>query len=293
MSRWPVLRRYLSLLAVGALLLVALFGIRRLRSDLGPLERLTEGAHRLAAGDLTTRVEVAGRDEVARLSRAFNVMAQEIEAQTDHRIRLLEELDRANWGALTALARAVDAKSAWTHGHSSRVAAIAVAIATEVGFSASEVRRIRRSALVHDVGKIGVPGVLLDKTGPLTPEETLLVRSHVEQGVRILEPIAGLADVLPIVWQHHERLDGTGYPKGLRDKEIDPGAALVAVADVFEALTTERPYRPPWDLAQVEAHLQRQAGIRYEFRFVEALLRIHRHHGSWLELVPELDRPSA
>jgi putative nucleotidyltransferase with HDIG domain len=198
------------------------------------------------------------------------------------RIKLLDDLDRANWGALTALARAVDAKSPWTHGHSTRVAEIAAAVAAEVGLSAPEIERIRRGCLVHDVGKIGVPSAVLDKVIRLNDAEITTLRSHVEKGARILQPVAGLADILPIVWQHHERLDGSGYPRGLRGAEIDFAAGLVAVADVFEALTANRPYRVAWSGEEVEEYLGSLAGVQFDAGCVEALLRIRGRHRSWL-----------
>lgn len=409
------IRRLLLLLTLGSLLLIVLVGIRRLRSDLGPLEKLAETALLMANGDLSVRVEVGRRDEVGRLSDAFNRMAIELERRfhqvegtrniaasalvaapsaedvarefvaqavplagglevvvalvddaggirrtistsglesgaggdedfarvippvaaragagwvaggadsvwralghgketfalvgllggrveeregrtallngaCDHlalafaHVRVLEDLERANWGALTALARAVDAKSAWTLGHSVRVAEIAAAIATDAGWSERDIRRIRRGCLVHDVGKIGVPNAVLDKAGKLDEAEVAILRSHVEKGARILEPIPGLAEVLPIVWQHHERLDGSGYPNGLYGDEIDPDAALVAVADVFEALTVARPYRAAWELERVEGYLRGLAGVQFDAAAVDGLFRICHRHGCW------------
>jgi putative nucleotidyltransferase with HDIG domain len=277
------LRRYLLLLALGALLLIALIGIRRLRNDLGPLERLTAGARLIADGDLSTRVVATSGDEFAGLSTAFNEMAERLDRQFHQVQEIRDDLERANWGALTALARAVDATSPWTNGHSVRVTEIAVAIAEERGLSAAEVNRIRRGSLVHDVGKIGVPSALLDKVGPLDADEVALLRSHVEKGVRIIEPITGLAEVLTIVSQHHERLDGSGYPGRLRSEEIDPAAALVAVADVFEALTAARPYRSAWAPERVESYLLGRAGIEFDSPSVEALCRIRRRHNSWID----------
>ena len=194
------------------------------------------------------------------------------------RVRLMEDLERANWGALNALARAVDAKSPWTLGHSSRVAEIATILGEEVGWSEDELRVVRRGSLLHDVGKIGVPGKVLDKPARLDPAETALLRAHVDLGVRIIEPVEGLADVLPILAQHHERLDGSGYPKGLRGADIHPQALLVAVADVFEALTAARPYREALTADAAEEHLARRAGTEYAARFVEAL-RVARRKG--------------
>jgi putative nucleotidyltransferase with HDIG domain len=188
------------------------------------------------------------------------------------RVQLMADLERANWGALTALARAVDAKSPWTQGHSSRVAEIAVVLAQELGWSEDVVRVVRRGCLLHDVGKIGVPRAVLDKETRLTTEEMELLRTHVEKGVRIVEPVEGLSEVLPIVAQHHERLDGSGYPKGLRGPEIHVQALLVAVADVFEALTAPRPYRQALSAEAAESYLVRNVDELFDRRSVDALV---------------------
>ena len=192
------------------------------------------------------------------------------------RVHLMEDLERANWGALTALARAVDAKSPWTQGHSSRVAEIAVVLAVELGWSDEAVRVVRRGCLLHDVGKIGVPSAVLDKESRLTPDEMAMLRTHVEKGVRIIEPVEGLSEVLPIVGQHHERLDGSGYPRGLHGAEIDVQALLVAVADVFEALTAPRPYRKALSAQAAESYLVRHVGELFDQRAVDALVSARR-----------------
>lgn len=211
------------------------------------------------------------------------------------RVHLIDELDRANWGTLTALARAVDAKSPWTRGHSERVTGIAVAIGEKLALSAEDLRTLRRGALLHDVGKIGVPSVVLDKSDRLTREEIDLLRSHVEKGVRILEPMEGFRDALPIVSQHHERLDGSGYPLGLRGEEIHPLAALVAVADVFEALSAARPYRAARDPEFGMRFLREGAGVAFDRACVEALERARYDGERWPypELAPTASRTPA
>ncbi len=197
------------------------------------------------------------------------------------RVRLMEDLSRANLGALTVLARAVDAKSSWTHGHSERVVTISLALASELELGDDEQRIIRRGGLLHDVGKIGVPNEILDKASPLTRDEQALMRTHVEKGVRIIEPMESFHDVLPIVWQHHERLDGSGYPRGLSGTAIDPIAALVAVADVFEALTASRPYRIAMTADEALAHLVERSGREFDARVVAALERVRDTSWRW------------
>jgi putative nucleotidyltransferase with HDIG domain len=196
-------------------------------------------------------------------------------------LRSLAELERASIGALTALARAVDAKSSWTRGHAERVAEIAVAIAEEIGWTEPRLGVVRRGALLHDVGKIGVPVAVLDKPDRLTTDEVALLRTHVEKGARILEPIEAFADLLPILWQHHERLDGSGYPRGLEGSQIDPAACIVAVADVFEALTAERPYRGAQDPDATLAYLVARAGGEFDLKPVAALERLRDRSPRW------------
>lgn len=211
------------------------------------------------------------------------------------RVHLIDELDRANWGTLTALARAVDAKSPWTRGHSERVTGISIAIGEQLGLSARDLRTLRRGALLHDVGKIGVPSAVLDKPDRLSADEVELLRSHVEKGVRILEPMEGFRDALPIVAQHHERLDGSGYPNALAGDEIHPLAALVAVADVFEALSAARPYRSARDPEFGMKFLREGVGVTFDRDCVEALERARFDGDRWPypELAPTATRTPA
>jgi len=157
--------------------------------------------------------------------------------------QLVRELSRITWGTLTALARAIDAKSPWTMGHSERVMDVACAIGRDFGLSQAGMRTLRRGALLHDIGKIGIPARILEKTDSLTEEEFDLMRGHAMLGVRILEPITAFADAIPIVMEHHERMDGSGYPMGLVGEAISIYARIVAVADCFDALRSDRPYR--------------------------------------------------
>ena len=158
--------------------------------------------------------------------------------------RLMAELKQLNLGTLTALARAIDAKSHWTSGHSERVTNWAMKIASAIGLPQKELEIIHRGGLLHDIGKIGTPMVILDKAGKLTDEEMEQMREHVRIGARILEPIPGFAECMPIVLQHHEWVDGSGYPEGLKGDEITLHARIFAVADCYDALISDRPYRP-------------------------------------------------
>jgi putative nucleotidyltransferase with HDIG domain len=157
--------------------------------------------------------------------------------------RLVTELKQLHWGTLTALARAIDAKSHWTSGHSERVTGWAMKIAGAMGLSEKDLEIIHRGGLLHDIGKIGTPLAILDKPGKLTDEEMQQMRDHVRIGARILEPIPGFSECMPIVLQHHEWVDGSGYPEGLKGNEITLHARIFAVADCYDALISDRPYR--------------------------------------------------
>ncbi|NNG47980.1 MAG: HD domain-containing protein [Deltaproteobacteria bacterium] len=187
---------------------------------------------------------------------------------------LLEELAQSNWGAMTALARTVDTKSPWTAGHSERVTELALKIGREMGLTAKELDLLHRGGLLHDVGKIGVPGKILDKPDKLTSEEFAMIREHPEKGSRILEPIPAFRDVIPIVSQHHEKFDGKGYPGGLSGEQISLGARILAVADVYDALAADRPYRPAFPPDMVHAIIDKSTGTHFDPVVVQAFQKI-------------------
>ena len=177
---------------------------------------------------------------------------------------LVDELDQLRWGALRAFARAIDAKSPWTAGHSERVTGYAMAIGRRLGLDARQLDLLQRGGLLHDVGKIGVPAGILDAARKLTPEEWAQMRAHPVIGARIVEPIAEFADVLPMVLYHHEKLDGSGYPEGLTGDAIPYFARILAVADVYDALTSDRPYRAGMDPMAALAIIRKDAGSHFD-----------------------------
>jgi putative nucleotidyltransferase with HDIG domain len=185
---------------------------------------------------------------------------------------LVEELELLNWGTLEALARTVDAKSKWTAGHSERVTQLAVKIARVMGCDARTVNALHRAAFLHDIGKIGIPLHILDKPGKLTDEEYELIKKHPEIGARILEPIDAYADVIPIILQHHERFDGKGYPHGDSGDALTLGARILAVADVYDALISKRPYRQGWVQEEVIRWITDESGKHFDPKVVDAFL---------------------
>jgi putative two-component system response regulator len=221
---------------------------RRLKAD--PLTRLipvvmitSQGAfrNRLAAWDY-------GADEF--LPKPF--LREEVTTRCRSLLRvkrLVEERDSAE-AVVFALARAVEAKNRYTHGHSERTAGFALALARALGLPGPDLEVLHKGGRLHDVGKISIPDAVLDKQGPLTAEEYELVKDHAAAGAHILEPLQTLRAVVPLVRHHHERLDGHGYPDGLSGDEVPLLVRVLAVADVFDSLASDRPYRPaiPHDL---------------------------------------------
>ncbi len=188
--------------------------------------------------------------------------------------RLVEELDQFNWGALAALAQTVDAKSPWTAGHSERVTRLSLAIGHKMAVGRDDLDVLHRGGLLHDIGKIGVPAAVLDKPGKLTDEEWQVMRDHVTVGARILTPIAAYADLIPIVLRHHERYDGSGYPDGLVGEDIPFLARLLAVPDVYDALNSDRPYRPAWPRPKVIEYLAQRSGTLFDPEVTKGFLAV-------------------
>jgi putative nucleotidyltransferase with HDIG domain len=188
--------------------------------------------------------------------------------------QLIEELDLLNWGTLTALARTVDAKSPWTAGHSERVTEQALKIGQVMGLTPDELEDLHRGALLHDIGKIGIPVALLDKPGRLTDEEYDIIKQHPRIGARIVEPIAAYASVIPMVLQHHEHFNGRGYPDGVAGEELSVGARILAVADVYDALISDRPYRKGMEMEKTLSIIKENSGTQFDPNAVEAFLKV-------------------
>lgn len=182
----------------------------------------------------------------------------------------LEKAAAAREGALRAVMNALDAREANTGKHSLRVRAYAVRIGRELGMSEPELEALSEGALLHDVGKIGIADIILLKTGPLSQTERAKMQEHPEIGMRILAPVSLLHEAAEIVYAHHEKYDGTGYPRGLTGEDIPLGARVFAVADVYDALTGERPYRKPLTPREAAAAIEEMTGSHFDPRVVGA-----------------------
>ncbi len=185
-----------------------------------------------------------------------------------------QELEEAYLGTVLALANAIDAKDTYTGGHGERLAELALAVGRAMGLSPAELEDLRWAALLHDVGKIGVPDAILQKPGPLAPEEWAIMRRHPITGAEILAPIPRLQRVAAIVRAHHERWDGKGYPDGLVGEAIPLEARILAVVDAYSAITDERIYKRARSHEEALAELRRCAGSQFDPRVVEVFLRL-------------------
>ena len=248
-----------------AVMLVLLFSAIGIRASMEPLAKLREGTRRLAAKDFGARVRISSGDEFEELAGSFNNMAERVGT-------LVNELQDFSWSTITTLARTIDAKSPWTAGHSERVSQMSVAIAGVMGLPEVELERLFRGGLLHDIGKIGVPASIIDKKGRLTEEEMALMRSHVTIGARILEPLTALEDVLPIVLYHHERWDGKGYEAGLAGTDIPKLARILCVADTYDAMRSDRPYRTGRSPDETLEEIAMCSGSQFDPDVVEAFV---------------------
>ncbi|MGA7791421.1 MAG: HD domain-containing phosphohydrolase [Candidatus Acidiferrales bacterium] len=174
-------------------------------------------------------------------------------------LQLKTYIDEQAEAVVLSLARTIEARDSYTRGHSERLATSAVRLGLNVGLSAEQVEALRVAGIVHDVGKVAVPDSVLLKAGPLTPQETAIMRRHPVEGERICSPLKSFRRVLPIIRHHHERLDGSGYPDGLRGDAIPLPARILQIVDIYDALTTDRPYREAFTASQALATLYNEA----------------------------------
>ncbi|SHI91161.1 HD domain-containing phosphohydrolase [Propionispora hippei] len=186
------------------------------------------------------------------------------------------QLEEAIDGTLLTVAKMVELKDPYTSGHQRRVGILSYDIACELGWDKKRCEMLRRAAIVHDIGKIGIPGELLTKPSKLTPQEFGLIQTHAAMSYDILKDVHFLMPIAKIILQHHERLNGSGYPHGLTGEQILPEAKIIAVADVFEAMTSHRPYRPAPGMDAALEELLQNKGVLYDPGVVNALIRLVR-----------------
>ncbi|MBM4043625.1 MAG: HD domain-containing protein [Planctomycetes bacterium] len=192
------------------------------------------------------------------------------------RAQLMERLEKLFLGSIRTLVATIEAKDKYTFGHSERVTAYALQIATELGIPEDQMVTCQLAGLLHDVGKIGVTDTLLSKNGPLTDDEYSDVKRHPSVGAKIISNIEETADIAQAIRHHHERWDGSGYPDGLTGEDIPLASRILSVADAFDAMTSRRPYRDMFTRDEVMEELERKAGSQFDQKVVEAFLRLCR-----------------
>jgi len=251
----------------GTLLLTARFTL--------PIKRLAGGVSRLSAGDYDVQVETISRDELGELTSSFNAMARTIRAQKESLEGSAGELEEAYIATVRILAAALDARDNYTLNHSARVATLALRLGRRFGLEQNELRDLEVACFLHDIGKIRIPDVVLNKPAPLNEEEVSLIRLHPEHGAEILGLAQSLRKYVPVVLHHHEWYDGSGYPGGLRGEEIPLFAQIVAIADAYDAIKSSRPYRPGRTLQEAITEIRAFRGTQFSPQlsdlFVEAL----------------------
>jgi HD-GYP domain-containing protein (c-di-GMP phosphodiesterase class II) len=235
-----------------------------------PVRELASAAHRISSGDFSQRIEVSSRTELGDLGNSFNLMTDQIEAFIKDLQRSSQENRELFIGTVKALAAAIDGKDPYTRGHSERVSRFSVAIAQRLNLPDDEVEKIRISALLHDVGKIGIDDNILKKPAALTDEEYEIMKKHPQKGYKIMSQIPAMKEFLPGMYMHHEMVDGRGYPQGLKSDEIPLMGKIVAVADTFDAMTTDRPYQKAMQFEDALLRIESFIGTRYDPEVVGA-----------------------
>ena len=263
--------RLLAWLAVFVSVGLSIFSARRITS---PLQVLAESSQAIARGDFSQRVHLKSRTEIGELATTFNTMSEELEQFVEDLKRAADENKNLFMGSIQMLAGAVDEKDPYTRGHSDRVTKYSLMIAEEMGLDSGFLEILRVSAQLHDVGKIGIEDRILKKPGALTPEEFEIMKTHTTRGANILRPVPQLREMLPGIELHHEALNGRGYPYGLKGEEVPLLARVIAVADTFDALTTNRPYQRAHDPLEALRIIQSISGQRLDPGAVAALLAV-------------------
>ena len=238
-----------------------------------PVQKLTAAARRLAGGDYGTPVTVRSGNEVGVLADAFNQMGEEIQKAIEEIRRRAEENKELFMGSIRMLANAIDEKDPYTRGHSERVAYYSACAAKHLGMTAEEVERVHLSGIIHDVGKIGIEDKILRKAAALTDEEYEIMKQHPTKGEHILDAVPLLKEKAGDGLMHHENVDGTGYPRGLRGGDIPLLGRIVSVADAFDAMTTDRPYSKAMTFEAAIARLKFLAGKKFDPECVDAFER--------------------
>ena len=238
-----------------------------------PVRLLAERTREIAAGHYEQKIEVRTHNEIADLADNFNVMSSAIQEAVEQLRKSANENNLLFINSVRMLAAAIDAKDPYTRGHSERVARYSIAIGKNLGLAEPEMRSLRISALLHDVGKIGIDDRILRKPGALNDDEFDLMKQHPAKGAVIMSGVAQLIDIIPGMKYHHEKWSGGGYPDNLQGEQIPMQARIVAIADTFDAMTTNRPYQKAMELGYTVEKIKSFAGTRFDPKVVDAFVQ--------------------
>jgi HD-GYP domain-containing protein (c-di-GMP phosphodiesterase class II) len=255
------------------LLLAGCVGLLSARAITNPIQQLADSTQLIARGDFSKKIQIRSRTEIGELAETFNKMTDDLELYI-RQIRKAGEENKALFlGTIRALAAAVDEKDPYTRGHSDRVTKYSIIIARALDLDEKTVETISISALLHDVGKIGIDDKILKKPGFLTPEEFEIMKQHPVKGFNIMKTIEQMRNVLPGLRSHHEQWDGNGYPDRLKAEEIPLIARIIAVADTLDAMTTNRPYQQALTFQFAVEKINKNVGVKYDKNVVAAFNR--------------------
>jgi HD-GYP domain-containing protein (c-di-GMP phosphodiesterase class II) len=271
-AAYDMRRKSLALVAFIAVL-AAVLGVLFAGQISRPIQMLAEGARRLAGGDYATRVSIRSENEVGFLADTFNHMGDEIEKSMEQIRKAAETNKELFMGSIRMLANAIDEKDPYTRGHSERVAFYSAVLAKHLGMSEEDVEKVHLSGIIHDVGKIGIEDKILRKAAALTEEEYEIMKQHPTKGAHILQGVPLLQEMAGAGLMHHENIDGSGYPDGLKGDEIPLLGRIVSVADAFDAMTTDRPYSKAMTFEAAIARLNFLKGKKFDPVCVDAFER--------------------
>lgn len=259
----PTRIEFLTVMAV-ALLLVVVMGAYSSRNITRPLTTMTKSSREIADGNYGIRLPISSGDELGVLAFSFNQMISQIQISNDKREQAYDD-------SLEGWAKALELRDHETEGHSRRVVALTMRLAARFGITGADLIDMRRGALLHDIGKMGIPDEILQKPGPLSDQERIIMRGHPRLAHQLIMNVPYLRSSLDIPYSHHERWDGTGYPDGKRGEEIPLASRIFSVADVWDALLSTRPYRQAWSKREVIDFIWAERGKMFDPQVVDIL----------------------
>lgn len=266
-STTKVTRLQITLMTGLLLLLVLIFGINLSIVITHPILNLVDASKKVKAGDLNVKVETTSRDELALLTENFNQM---IQSMRDSKKEIIASYD----STLEGWSKALEYRNEETKGHTDRVLELMVKATKGLGLDESKIEHVRRGALLHDIGKMAIPDMILNKPFPLTDRELKIMQQHPLYAFEMLKDIEFLKPALTIPYCHHEHWDGGGYPQGLRGEEIPIEARIFALVDAWDAITTDRPYRKAMSREEAVQTIRNEVGTHFDPGIAEKFLAL-------------------